>query len=234
MGIKININLSQGSITFLFFSGFGLGVVITAVVLLGSQIPLKCFDAGSAADWFAAVGTWVIGAGAMKIAYDANVKRKLEVDVENKAKLKAREVALRLIAAEASTAQLFERNLKEEFDAAGNVDYPGLRFFFEITLKKLGPIRWDSAQKSNLQLDEDTLKVMERTEHCLLAVMDYCERFLSQYPENLRSFNPKKSQLLRWMKEAASDLTRASEELERAVRKELLGEGAIANQDVHA
>lgn len=68
MDTKVKMALTQGSITFLFFSGFLLGVAATAVTLLGSQIPLKCFEAGNAADWLAAIGTWVIGFGAISLA----------------------------------------------------------------------------------------------------------------------------------------------------------------------
>ncbi|MBH1684428.1 hypothetical protein I5U85_00295 [Stenotrophomonas maltophilia] len=68
MSIKVRMALSQGSITFLFFFGFVLGVAIAAVALLGSQIPLKCFDAGNAADWVAAFGTWAIGIGAIRFS----------------------------------------------------------------------------------------------------------------------------------------------------------------------
>lgn len=80
MSIKINLRLSQSSITFLFFSGFLLGVVITGVALLGSQIPLKCFDGGNAADWLAAGGTWVIGYGAWKYAREAHLLRGRELE----------------------------------------------------------------------------------------------------------------------------------------------------------
>jgi hypothetical protein len=68
MKSKIKITLSQGAITFLFFFGFLLGIVITAVALYGNQIPLKCFEAGNTADWLAAIGTWVIGVGAVSLA----------------------------------------------------------------------------------------------------------------------------------------------------------------------
>ncbi|HGM5117999.1 TPA: hypothetical protein ACKPZZ_000156 [Stenotrophomonas maltophilia] len=75
MKIEIKLGLNQPSITFLFFSGFLLGVVITGVALLGSQMPLKCFEAGNAADWAAAAGTWVIGYGAWKYAAVAHKQR---------------------------------------------------------------------------------------------------------------------------------------------------------------
>ncbi|WP_312704142.1 hypothetical protein [Stenotrophomonas lactitubi] len=42
------------------------GAIIMAMVLTGSRIPLKCFEGGNAADWTAAVGTWVIGVGAIR------------------------------------------------------------------------------------------------------------------------------------------------------------------------
>ncbi|WP_295575084.1 hypothetical protein [uncultured Stenotrophomonas sp.] len=79
MKIEIKLGLNQSSITFLFFSGFLLGVVIAGVALLGSEIPLKCFEAGNAADWAAAAGTWVIGYGAWKYAREAHLLRASEL-----------------------------------------------------------------------------------------------------------------------------------------------------------
>lgn len=52
-----------------------LGAVLTAVVLIGSDIPLKCVEAGNAADWLAAAGTWVIGYGAWKYARVGHAQR---------------------------------------------------------------------------------------------------------------------------------------------------------------
>ncbi|MBE5272245.1 hypothetical protein [Stenotrophomonas sp. B2] len=49
-----------------------MGVVTTAIAMAGSDIPLKCFEAGNVADWLAAAGTWVAATGALAIGYGAN------------------------------------------------------------------------------------------------------------------------------------------------------------------
>jgi hypothetical protein len=51
---------------------FGMGVLVTAVAMIGSDIPLKCIEAGNAADWLAALGTWVAAAGAVGVGFGAN------------------------------------------------------------------------------------------------------------------------------------------------------------------
>ncbi|HEL3782350.1 TPA: hypothetical protein UM046_000080 [Stenotrophomonas maltophilia] len=53
-------------------TAFGFGAIITAVALAGSDIPLKCIDGGSAADWLAAIGTWAAAGGALAVGYGAN------------------------------------------------------------------------------------------------------------------------------------------------------------------
>lgn len=205
------------------------------VVGLFSPFGLSFFDEpGSAADWFAAIGTWVIGAGAMKIAYDANAKLKHEMEVDSLAKSEAREAALRLIGTEAMTAQVFERNLNSKFDDAGNVDFAQVRILFEIAQKKLGAIRWDNAQKTSLRLSEGTLKAMIYTEHNLLAVLDYCERFLSKYPADLPSYDAKSCQIMEWMRESASDLTETAQNLEKAIRRDLFGDEDNGIGDAHS
>lgn len=117
MKITIKLGLNQASITFLFFSGFLLGMVITGVALLGSQIPLKCFEAGNAADWAAAVGTWVIGYGAWKYAREAHLlrERELEKDARRDRHLHAGRVqALR------EWAKIVRRPIKVTMDFEGD------------------------------------------------------------------------------------------------------------------
>ncbi|WP_155761038.1 hypothetical protein [Stenotrophomonas maltophilia] len=212
-------------------------LIPAAVIVVGLFNPfgLSFFDeAGSAADWFAAIGTWVIGAGAMKIAYDANAKLKHEREAEDLAKFEARQAALRLIGTEAMTAQVFERNLSSKFDDAGNVDFAQVRILFEIAQKKLGAIRWDNAQKTSLRLSEDALEAMVYTEHNILAVLDYCERFLSKYPADLTSYDPSNCQLMEWMRESASDLTETAKNLEKAIRRDLFGDEDDGSDDAHS
>ncbi|WP_329843537.1 hypothetical protein [Stenotrophomonas sepilia] len=56
----------------------GMGAILTAVILIGSDIPLRCVSAGAASDWMAAAGTWVIGYGAWKYAKEAHQQRMRE------------------------------------------------------------------------------------------------------------------------------------------------------------
>ncbi len=49
-----------------------LGAALTAVVLIGSDIPLKCYEGGNVADWLAAIGTWAAAGGALAVGYGAN------------------------------------------------------------------------------------------------------------------------------------------------------------------
>lgn len=43
-----------------------VGAITMAMVLTGSRIPLRCLEGGNLADWAAALGTWVIGVGAIR------------------------------------------------------------------------------------------------------------------------------------------------------------------------
>lgn len=74
--------------TVVAFICFGLGVLLACYLLMGSDIPLKCYEAGSDADWWAAGGTWVIGIGA--IMYSA---RELGLKIHERREARVAELA---------------------------------------------------------------------------------------------------------------------------------------------
>lgn len=69
-----------------------LGAVLSALVLVGSDVPLKCFEGGNLADWLAALGTWVIGYGAWKYARD-NYRHGMEEALRRKKQEEDRTIA---------------------------------------------------------------------------------------------------------------------------------------------
>jgi len=69
-----------------------LGAILSALVLVGSDVPLKCFEGGSLADWLAALGTWVIGYGAWKYARDS-YRHGIEEALRRKAQEDGRTIA---------------------------------------------------------------------------------------------------------------------------------------------
>jgi len=71
-----------------------LGAVLSALVLVGSDVPLKCFEGGNLADWLAAFGTCAVGAGAWRYAAEAHKLRMFEVRTERLAGIDAKLFAL--------------------------------------------------------------------------------------------------------------------------------------------
>jgi len=70
-----------------------LGVIVSAVLLIGSDIPLKCFEAGNLADWVAAIGAWAVGLAALAFTattHNDKVRGERERDARERAAAKAR------------------------------------------------------------------------------------------------------------------------------------------------
>lgn len=70
-----------------------LGVFVSAVVLIGSDIPLKCFEAGNFADWVAAIGAWAVGLAALAFTVTTHrdkIRGELERDARERSTARAR------------------------------------------------------------------------------------------------------------------------------------------------
>lgn len=151
MGIKFSVTLSQASITFLFFSGFGLGVAITTVALIGGQIPLKCFDTGNSADWTAAIGTWVIGAIATVIAVQSakNARKREDERARNEDRMRAGHlIAARSLMVDPSTVALVMRRFLQR--PASERTWRRMRISMESALMSVQHVNFSSEMFSHL------------------------------------------------------------------------------------
>lgn len=170
MKIEIKLGLNQSSITLLFFSGFLLGVVIAGVALLGSQIPLKCFEAGNAADWAAAAGTWVIGYGAWKYARVAHLQRVREHGLSERSFIEAKirrfnMIYLKLIKVR-SMGKAARHSLPKE--ASGPLQDPRINTSLYVVSILLKTIEWPAEEVVLLSLESQA--ALSRIERHLLAI----------------------------------------------------------------
>ncbi|HGM7318970.1 hypothetical protein [uncultured Stenotrophomonas sp.] len=153
MQTGIKATMSQRAITTLFFLGFALGVVIATVVLHGSQIPLKCFEAGNAADWLAATGTWIIGYGAWRVAREAHRHRMTESFEVKRKEAVALAVKLRALSFASASPQALERSLKTLLTKTRPVNLPTLKAIFEFNKGVSADMVWPDSDREALDLD---------------------------------------------------------------------------------
>lgn len=193
--------------------GASLGAIAMAMLMTGSRIPLKCYEAGDLANWTAAIGTWIIGIGACKIAYDANARRAEEVQENRERQRAARRTRLRHMLVGARIAKILHRQQKasrrdglREQRNTGNQHavVTELRGLFKIAQKKHATVRWDEEDRA--ALDERALDALVDVEHDFLAVSDYIEQFLAKYPSDDAPFEVANCRVLKWLIAAADDL----------------------------
>ncbi len=86
--------VSEGLATFVAVIALLIGVGLGMSIVTGGDAPFACLEKGNAADWVAAVGTWVIGSGAWKYAREAHRLRIYEVSSDKIDRIEQRQFAL--------------------------------------------------------------------------------------------------------------------------------------------
>ncbi|MHC1662506.1 hypothetical protein [Stenotrophomonas maltophilia] len=143
--------MTELRVTLFFFLSFLLGVAITAVALVGTEVPLKCYEAGSDADWWAAIGTWAIGVMAAYIAVHSSkeaAKRELERAKEDDRKRVAHLVSARALMADPSTAALVMRRFIDRPSAERT--WRRMRISMESTLMSVQHLNFTSEMMAHL------------------------------------------------------------------------------------
>ncbi|QKW56796.1 hypothetical protein [Stenotrophomonas sp. NA06056] len=143
-----------------------LAIVLLVVVVVGWSVPggLEVFDEpGSAADWLAAVGTWMIGFGATKFAandYQLKLHERRERLLQDAEK--------RLSALQVKVASI--RNWSHQLQMAGQffADYPMesaspkyIEEMLEGTKRALLSIPW--ASEDAIDMGSEEIRALERT-----------------------------------------------------------------------
>lgn len=198
----------------------GMGSVLTGATLLGSELPLKCFEAGAAADWAAAVGTWVIGLGACKLAYDANTRDRSNLEKMDSRRKSAQRAHLTLMLADTHAMSVLSRNIEELLssgDAA--IEFPDLVLTLEIAQKKYESIKWSESIFTDLELDHETIVALVNVQYGLLSTGDYIERFLQRHKDyDELYFEWTESVLFGWLRSQAAHLSQAAHRAEGKLR----------------
>ncbi|HFF5965036.1 TPA: hypothetical protein ACGCF6_000350 [Stenotrophomonas maltophilia] len=130
-----------------------LGAILSALVLVGSDIPLKCFEGGNLADWLAALGTWVIGYGAWKVANEAHRHRTQEWKESRRAEASLRASKLRAMSYASFGATSLEKSLKDLLTKDRRVNLPTLKAIFTSNEEFLRDMAWSDDDRDALDLD---------------------------------------------------------------------------------
>ncbi|BBO51711.1 hypothetical protein [Stenotrophomonas maltophilia] len=158
----------------------GLGGVLMAVVLIGSDIPLKCIEGGNAADWLAAAGAWVIGLAAAYYTRQSHVHRVEEAEREAE-RVRRKSIAL-LTATFGATIKI--------------VGLEGMVRRFKETIEGDRPKAWQFENLMNLMdpsigdivLPDDTMALLDTDAVTKLALINGTLGTLRQYIWRGRKF----------------------------------------------
>ncbi|MES9026808.1 hypothetical protein AAHH21_11860 [Stenotrophomonas sp. BSUC-16] len=154
------------------------GSVLTAVVLTGSDIPLKCMEGGNIADWAAAFGTWVIGYGAWRIAKDSHQHRINEYEAAVAARNEERKARiLRMRDAVANAAVLRPQLSAFSEKQADKRTRKSLKTLFEVARKVLSQITFSDADRA--ALPADGVGKLGRLEFSLMHNLDLIETVIN-------------------------------------------------------
>lgn len=160
-----------------------LGAVLTAVVLIGSDIPLKCIDGGNAADWLAALGTWIIGYGAWTYTREAHIHR-----VKETASTRRREnlmllSRLRAVRNKVLNVGHVKTALDREIRGVPEEERTLIRYeaYVRVAMEIVSRIDFSAEEKAILA--PGAIDGISRIDYNLIAYMDFCRRFVKEYPD---------------------------------------------------
>lgn len=156
-----------------------LAAILMAIILIGSDIPMRCYEGGNAADWLAACGTWVIGYGAWKIARDSHQHRVDEYQVALRDKRDERRVRIWRMKEAAINASVLHSRLSDFSNKLdGERTVRTLRSVFRVAHKVLGSIALSDEDRT--LLPADAIEELGRFEFELMFNLDLIQSFLER------------------------------------------------------
>lgn len=188
-----------------------LAAVLMSVVLIGSDIPLKCIDGGSVADWAAAFGTWVIGYGAWRIAKDSHQHRIDEYQAAVKEKREERRVRIwRMRDAAVNATVLHDQVARFSEKEDGERRVWQLRLMLSVAHTILSKIVWTDGDRSILP--QESVEALGQLEFEILHNLDMAKTFIERsIPDAIANAPVSEAQLEPYLHASKSLLDRAEE-----------------------
>lgn len=165
------------------------GMILTALALISSDVPLKTFDAGNVADWLAAIfggvaaaGTWAIGVGANRYAAQAQAREERQIELANREASRHRAAQIRLMKVWARLArQPFDSlvQLVEELEGDDPPDRAAASGAVAGNRDLLANIRWDDA--AWMLLSEEGIEAKIRLQVAVRAYDFICNSYVNAY-----------------------------------------------------
>ncbi|EKT4090397.1 hypothetical protein QEG26_004402 [Stenotrophomonas maltophilia] len=165
------------------------GTILTALALISSDIPLKAFDAGNAADWLAAIfggvaagGTWAIGVGANRYAAQAQAREERQIELADREASRHRAAQIRLMKVWARLARQPFDSLVQLVEELGGDDPPDRAAATGAVAGNrdlLANIRWDDA--AWMLLSEEGIEAKIRLEVAVRAYNFICNSYVDDY-----------------------------------------------------
>lgn len=179
--------VSRRDATIASLIAFAFGAVLTALMLVGSDVPLKCFEGGNIADWTAAIFTGLVGLGACWFAYEANQHRRDEVQKQERRERAARNSRLAVILHACATASTVESQI-EAFKKRTKKEQNFARFsvLMRVTRKAINKHNWAGLERS--LLDDNGIRMLNELEMRLLQFDDLAEEAVQDYTKNPKTF----------------------------------------------
>lgn len=211
-------SLSKRDATIASLIAFGLGVVLTAFLLAGSEIPLKCIEGGNIADWFAAMFTGLVGFGACWFAYDANRHRKEEVKRQELRESASRSSRLAVIFHACVTAGVIEGRLAA-FEGAPAAEQTLSRYTMILRVLRKSINRHDWAGLERGLLDDEGLLALNSLELRLLQFDDLAEHSLTSFAEDPDSYDDGRKEAIEILLRTAKHISATAKTLAAEINR---------------
>ena len=172
MESRTRIDMTRWEFAWTALSILGLGVLAGWALFGKHRLIERAFDSGNAAEWVAAIGTWVIGAGAWRYARDGHLlrKRQMEESARDEVRLKATRLDAMILKAIKGTRPLAALNIVYEKDPADRLEGM-VDIALQSGLEELKTLEWSDTERA----------ILERPIAQQIAVMEIQKTTWTQY-----------------------------------------------------
>lgn len=196
---------------------FILGLLVCGIILLGGKIPLRCFEGGNIADWMAALGTWIIGYGAWRIARESHSHRVQEANERAARERSTRNASLWQVMSKATATKTWQ-NRASAFAALPAEEQTARRLLtlLHVALTVLRNTSWSDAERALLSMGGNN--ALTELEFEIMAQVDTLTALQTRLSEDGENFAKERPGVVQMLTELGDRMSKDAESVASHVR----------------
>lgn len=209
MESRKRIDMTSGEFAWTAAGILGLGV-LAGWALFGTHRMIDwVFETGNAAEWLAAIGTWVIGMGAWKYARDSFMHHAKRAEA-------AEHGAINGILWKAQRAKRMKATSERILKQSPRYSNELFRHAMKFNLSVMSAVKWTETEKS--YLSRETLRMLGSLEHSIFTYLAFATEAHAAVPNDLAIAGEETSDAaFAWFKQASNHALTAYDQADELI-----------------